>query len=664
VNAFLGDRVVRIGGDAGTLPRVEVQQMLGGRYKLLDELGSGGMAVVWRARDEVLGRPVAVKLLAGRYANDPQSRARIRDEARAAATLSHPNIAQVYDFGESDESGFLLPYVVMELINGPTLQQHVALGPLPPGTAFRICSQVAAALAAAHADGLVHRDIKPANVMVTPAGAKVVDFGIAAAAGPAGPDEILLGTPAYLAPERLTGGDVAPASDVYALGVLLYRLLANESPWSVDTTTQMLTAHVYVEPTPLPRLAGVPLEVSELVDRCLRKNPAERPSAAQASAILASAADAAAVRGLAAGGVAAVAGGLAAAAGGLAAAAGGLAGAAGGLAGMPRGLTEAAQGSADAGQGFAEAGQGPAGQGPAGRGPAGQGPAVHGSAAHGLGAYGPSEAAGGLAGALHGSGNAPQGAQIFGADTTSAVRAGVPAAPAIPLRRASIAAQDPSAKPAKTGAGGVPVDRERKRRALIAGGGVAVVIVVALLVWWIIPGDSARRSDAIADQPSATTVSAAAAAVNEPSNPAGVNPQGKPGRGVKGLPPIADGTQGARSAGAQPTADGPAPAKPTAGGPTAPGGGPVVTTDAAPATTDAPTGTKTLSSAGGTVEALCSKVAKATLVSWDPKSPYQVERVSAGPVVAAVIVFKHGLSRIRMTVTCVAGIPTAVSLPL
>jgi len=375
--------------------------MLGGRYKLLDELGTGGMAVVWRARDEVLGRSVAVKLLAGRYANDPQSRARIRDEARAAATLSHPNIAQVYDFGESDEGGVLLPYVVMELINGPTLQQHVAQGPLPPGTAFRICSQVAAALAAAHADGLVHRDIKPANVMVTPAGAKVVDFGIAAAAGPVGPDEVLLGTPAYLAPERLTGGDVAPASDVYALGVLLYRLLANESPWTVDSTTQMRTAHVYVEPTPLPQLAGVPLEVSELVDRCLRKNPAERPSAAQASAILALAADISTARGS-------------------------------------------------------------------------------------------GEVPGGLVGGDRGAGDAPGGGpvQIFGADTTNAVRAGVAASPVFPLRRASAAdqaspaaAQDQAGKGpgggkkpgtpgnGRDGAAGVPEDlgRQRKRRALIAG---------------------------------------------------------------------------------------------------------------------------------------------------------------------------------------------------
>ncbi|MCO8272144.1 protein kinase [Actinoplanes sp. TRM 88003] len=270
---------------------MEVRQALGGRYTLLSELGRGGMAVVWRARDEVLGRPVAVKVLAGRYAGDPQSRARIRDEARSAATLSHPNIAQVYDYGEAEN----LPYVVMELVNGPTLQQRVSSGPLPPRTIFRICGEVAAALAAAHEDGLVHRDIKMANIMVPPAGVKVVDFGIAAAVGPASPEDRLVGTPAYLAPERLTGDAVEPASDIYALGVLLYRLLAHESPWSVESTTQMLQAHVYVDPAPLPQLPGVPAAVAEMIDRCLRKDLAERPTATEVAAVLGDAAEAASV---------------------------------------------------------------------------------------------------------------------------------------------------------------------------------------------------------------------------------------------------------------------------------------------------------------------------------------------------------------------------------
>ncbi|MFC4067685.1 serine/threonine-protein kinase [Actinoplanes subglobosus] len=274
---------------------MEAERKLGGRYRLENELGRGGMAVVWRALDEVLDRPVAVKVLAGRYAGDDRFRARILHEARAAATLSHPNIAQIYDFGESDEEGQPVPYVVMELVNGPTLQERVARGPIPPRTVFRICGEVATALAVAHTDGLVHRDIKLANVMVTPAGAKVVDFGIAAVAGPASPEDALLGTPAYLAPERLTGGAIEPASDVYALGVMLYRLLAGVAPWSVETTTQMLKAHVYQEPDTLGGQPGVPPEVIDMVTWCLAKDPAARPDAAQVADLLGDAAEAAAV---------------------------------------------------------------------------------------------------------------------------------------------------------------------------------------------------------------------------------------------------------------------------------------------------------------------------------------------------------------------------------
>ncbi|MEU4619037.1 protein kinase [Actinoplanes sp. NPDC023801] len=276
---------------------MEAERKLGGRYRLENELGRGGMAVVWRALDEVLNRPVAVKVLAGRFAGDDRFRARILHEARSAATLSHPNIAQIYDFGESEENGRPVPYVVMELINGPTLQQRVSRGRIPPRTIFRICGEVATALAVAHDDGLVHRDIKLANIMVTPGGAKVVDFGIAAVAGPASPEDALLGTPAYLAPERLTGGAIEPASDVYALGVLLYRLLAGTAPWSVETTTQMLSAHVYQEPNPLPDLPGVPEEIIDLVTRCLAKDPAARPVAAEVAGLLGDAAEAAGVTG-------------------------------------------------------------------------------------------------------------------------------------------------------------------------------------------------------------------------------------------------------------------------------------------------------------------------------------------------------------------------------
>ena len=198
-------------------------------------------------------------------------------------------MTSVYDYGEhTDAAGRQVSYVVMELLPGQTLSQRLAAGPLPPAAAMRTCAQVAEALAAAHERQLVHRDIKPSNVMLTPAGVKVVDFGIATTVG--GPeleaDGQLLGTAAYLAPERLAGGNVLPASDVYALGLLLYRTLTNELPWSAETPTQMLTAHVYVDPAPLPDIEGVSPEVHRLLDRCLARDPADRPDAAEVAAAL------------------------------------------------------------------------------------------------------------------------------------------------------------------------------------------------------------------------------------------------------------------------------------------------------------------------------------------------------------------------------------------
>jgi eukaryotic-like serine/threonine-protein kinase len=280
--------------DWGRLCRVEALRLLGGRYRLEDQIGSGGMSVVWRATDEVLRRPVAVKVLAGRLATEPGARLRIQAEARSAARLSHPHVCGVYDFGEStDSSGQPEPFVVMELLRGPTLSQRIAEGPLPPRDGMAVCAEVASGVAAAHDAGLVHRDIKPANVILTLAGAKVVDFGIAAAAGPLedlDQDDRMIGTPAYLAPERLTGDQVVPASDVYALGLLIHYVLVGKLPWAAETTTQMLRAHTYSEPDPLPPVAGVPAEVVELCGRCLAKDPADRPTAAEVAEVLARAA--------------------------------------------------------------------------------------------------------------------------------------------------------------------------------------------------------------------------------------------------------------------------------------------------------------------------------------------------------------------------------------
>lgn len=268
------------------------EQVLDGRYRLTEHLGVGGMSVVWKAHDELLSRSVAVKVLAGPAAS-PAARQRIRAEARAAAQLWHPNVTDVYDYGESrTESDECVAYVVMELLPGCTLAERLAAGPLPPRSGLRICAEVAGALAAAHATGLVHRDVKPSNVMLTPTGSKVLDFGLAAVAGDPETDEDgeLHGTPAYFAPERLAGGEVIPASDVYALGLLIHRALTNQLPWQAETTTQMLNAHAYVEPAPLPPVDGIPQEVYDACRRCLAKDPADRPSASEVAAILADAA--------------------------------------------------------------------------------------------------------------------------------------------------------------------------------------------------------------------------------------------------------------------------------------------------------------------------------------------------------------------------------------
>jgi serine/threonine-protein kinase len=265
--------------------------LIGGRYRLVDRLGTGGMAVVWRGFDETLGRPVAVKVLAPRLAGDTTFRDRLRQEALAAARLCHPHITGVYDFGESPLSERLtVPYVVMELNGGESVAARLRRqGPLPVREAILIAAEVASALATAHARGVVHRDVTPANVMLTGTGAKVVDFGISALVGQrdAAPDGSLLGTPAYLAPERLGGGPVTTATDVYALGLLLYRCLTARFPWPAENTTEALRAHLYAHPQPLPVLPGLPAETADLCLRCLAKNPDDRPAAREVAATLA-----------------------------------------------------------------------------------------------------------------------------------------------------------------------------------------------------------------------------------------------------------------------------------------------------------------------------------------------------------------------------------------
>jgi serine/threonine protein kinase len=266
---------------------------LGGRYRLERRIGVGGMAEVWRAHDDVLDRAVAVKLLAPDWSIDHGSHDRVRMEARSAARLTHPNVAGVYDFGVSWFGARRMPYIVMELVDGATLGHHLRAGPMDWRIAARVCAEVSAALCAAHARGVIHRDVKPANIMLTPAGVKVLDFGIAAAKGQLDlPDAALFGTPAYIAPERLNGEAAMPATDVYALGVLLYHCLTGRLPWRADTGTELLYSHRHLEPEPIPAIDGLAAEIGDLYVRCLSKEPAQRPSSFVAALVLAEAVDA------------------------------------------------------------------------------------------------------------------------------------------------------------------------------------------------------------------------------------------------------------------------------------------------------------------------------------------------------------------------------------
>ena len=255
----------------------EPSDLLAERYRLVEECGAGGMSVVWHGFDEVLQRDVAVKLLKPEFAEDDELRTAIRREARAAASLSHPYIASVYDYGEAGPG---CSFVVMELVTGTPFGVRLHDGAVPWPEAISVCGQVAEAMAQAHAQGVVHRDIKPGNVMVTDAGVKVVDFGISAVIGEADGGH-LVGTPAYMAPERITGGRVNCATDVYALGIMLYRALAGELPWPAATAGEVLLAHASGVAQNLRHPAGVPDEIMTACVACLARDPADRPTMAE-----------------------------------------------------------------------------------------------------------------------------------------------------------------------------------------------------------------------------------------------------------------------------------------------------------------------------------------------------------------------------------------------
>lgn len=264
-------------------------RLLARRYRLIDQIGAGGMSVIWRARDEVLDRVVALKVLAPSLAADARFRDMVREEARSAAQLVHPHVTAVHDYGETvAPDGSITSFVVMELLAGEELEHRLTEGPLPWPEAVEIAAQVAEALAAAHRLGIVHRDITPANVMMTRVGAKVLDFGIATRVGAPDEDEDggTFGTPAYVAPERLDGAPAQPATDVYSLGVLLFETLTGQVPYPADTWEQLTEALAEEGPPSLAGVPGLPSPVAEICVRCLARDPRRRPTAHQVASVL------------------------------------------------------------------------------------------------------------------------------------------------------------------------------------------------------------------------------------------------------------------------------------------------------------------------------------------------------------------------------------------
>ncbi|SFU09740.1 serine/threonine protein kinase [Geodermatophilus amargosae] len=258
--------------------------MLGDRYELTGLIASGGMGQVWRGTDELLHRPVAVKVLRSEYTGDPTFLARFRAEAQHAAALNHHNIAAVYDYGETTardtagDTGETLAYLVMELVEGEPLSALLRReGRLDTPTTLSVLGQTAAALAEAHRAGLVHRDVKPGNILVRADGSvKITDFGIAWSAGsvPLTQTGQVIGTPQYLSPEQAEGHLATPASDVYALGLVGYECLTGHPAFEGDNAVTIALKQLRSDPEPLPDT--LPVDVRTLIRRALSKDPAAR----------------------------------------------------------------------------------------------------------------------------------------------------------------------------------------------------------------------------------------------------------------------------------------------------------------------------------------------------------------------------------------------------
>jgi serine/threonine protein kinase len=259
-----------------------------GPYETLSVLGAGGMGEVYRARDVKLRRDVAIKVLPAAFARDPERVARFRREAQVLATLNHPHIAAIYGVEAANE----LEAIVLELVEGPTLADRIARGPVPLDEVLTIATQIAEALDAAHEKGIVHRDLKPANIKITPDDqVKVLDFGLAKALAEETHTDnsmsptmtamasrlgVIVGTAAYMSPEQAKGKPVDKRADIWAFGCVLYEILTGKRAFAGDDVTDFIVSVMTKEPnwTALP--AATPLRVVELLKRCLKKDPRER----------------------------------------------------------------------------------------------------------------------------------------------------------------------------------------------------------------------------------------------------------------------------------------------------------------------------------------------------------------------------------------------------
>ncbi len=265
----------------GTMDRFDGQavspRMLAGRYEVGRLLGTGGMAEVYEGHDRLLARRVAIKILLAQYAHDPAFLERFRREAQAAASLSHPNIVSVFDTGSDGDTWF----IVMELVAGNTLRDLIHLhGPVHPARAAEICSEVAGALAVAHARGIVHRDVKPGNVMLTTEGkVKVMDFGIARATAVPSITQTsaVVGTAQYIAPEQAQGLEADARSDLYSLGCCLYEMVTGQVPFTGPTPVAIAYRHIQEDPTPPRALnASVPVPLERVCLKAMAKRPEDR----------------------------------------------------------------------------------------------------------------------------------------------------------------------------------------------------------------------------------------------------------------------------------------------------------------------------------------------------------------------------------------------------